>query len=67
MLTRRAAVLGFLGLAGAGDAQPDDASERDEVRALRTALARLSDADLRVIHLRHLAGLSYAPVAQVIG
>jgi RNA polymerase sigma-70 factor (ECF subfamily) len=57
----------LVGLAGAAEARPDDASEHDEVRALRAALDRLSDADRRVIHLRHFAGLSFSQVAEVLG
>ncbi|MHC4710244.1 MAG: sigma-70 family RNA polymerase sigma factor, partial [Planctomycetota bacterium] len=39
----------------------------DEVQALRAAMDRLSEADRRVIHLRHFAGLSFARIAEVLG
>jgi RNA polymerase sigma-70 factor (ECF subfamily) len=56
----------LVGLAGAGEPSPDRPRE-DEVRALRAAMERLSEADRRVIHLRHFAGLSFARIAEVLG
>lgn len=56
----------LVGLAGAGGEDRDDA-DPDDVRALREALARLSEADRRVVHLRHFAGLSFARIAAVLG
>lgn len=56
------------GLAGAGESQPaDPALSADDIGALRAAMARLSEADRRVIHLRHFAGLSFARIAEVLG
>ncbi|MHC4141757.1 MAG: RNA polymerase sigma factor [Planctomycetota bacterium] len=43
------------------------AHPQDEVQALRAAMDRLSEADRRVIHLRHFAGLSFARIAEVLG
>jgi len=53
------------GLAGADEEAPS--APADEVRALRAAVDRLSEADRRVIHLRHFAGLSFARIAEVLG
>ena len=56
------------GLAGAGGgADQTGVADPDELRALRAAMARLSEADLRVIQLRHYGGLSFAQIAQVLG
>src|SRR5262249_42828238 len=38
----------------------------EDVRALDSALARLSPADRQVIHLRHFAGLSFDGLARVL-
>jgi RNA polymerase sigma-70 factor (ECF subfamily) len=57
----------LVGLAGPDEPRSADRAEGDELRALRSALARLSDADRRVIHLRHFAGLSFARIAEVLG
>jgi RNA polymerase sigma-70 factor (ECF subfamily) len=54
------------GLAGGGGEGPGTAGAEDEARALRAALDRLSEADRRVIHLRHFAGLSFARIAEVL-
>jgi RNA polymerase sigma-70 factor (ECF subfamily) len=55
-------------LAGAADPTPaDPALSQDRIRALRDAIARLSEADRRVIHLRHFAGLSFARIAEILG
>ncbi len=51
------------GAAPAGGDRPDE----DEMGALRAALARLSDADRRVVQLRHFGGLSFARIAVVLG
>ncbi len=53
------------GAAGAA-AEPHEA-DAEEMGRLRAAMGRLSDADLRVIHLRHFAGLSFARIAEVLG
>lgn len=64
----------LIGLAGAepggNPGRPDPASlEIDPGEtgcALRDALRRLSDADQRIIHLRHFAGLSFKQIAEVL-
>jgi len=53
------------GLAGADEEARS--APADEVRALRAAVDRLSEADRRVIHLRHFAGLSFSRIAEVLG
>lgn len=55
----------LVGLAGGGE--PPAGPAADEMEALRAALARLSEADRQVVHLRHLAGLSFARIAEVLG
>ena len=55
------------GLAGPGNPQEQTArADTDDLRALRGAMARLSDTDLQVIQLRHYGGLSFAQIAQVL-
>ena len=53
------------GLAGADEEARS--APADEVRALRAAVDRLSEADRRVIHLRHFSGLSFSRIAEVLG
>jgi RNA polymerase sigma-70 factor (ECF subfamily) len=63
-------------LVGMAGAQTDDAdhghpaalaADPGEVgEALREALQRLSEADQRIIHLRHHAGLSFKQIAEVL-
>ncbi len=55
----------LVGAAGAV-AEPDQA-DPEELGRLRAAMGRLSEADLRVVHLRHFAGLSFAAIAEVLG
>jgi RNA polymerase sigma-70 factor (ECF subfamily) len=57
----------LVGLGGADESRPDPGVGQDEVQALRAAMDRLSEADRRVIHLRHFAGLSFARIAEVLG
>ncbi len=58
----------LVGLAGAGDDAPDGSREGGEdVAGLQDALARLSEADRQVIHLRHFTGLSFAAIAEILG
>ena len=54
------------GLAGASE-NPRENPHDDHLPALREALSMLSDADRRVIQLRHYADLSFARIAQVLG
>lgn len=49
--------------AGGGAASSDTP---DEIAALRLAMARLSPADQRVVHLRHAAGLSFKEIAEAL-
>ena len=39
----------------------------EDVAGLQDALARLSEADRQVIHLRHFTGLSFAAIAEILG
>jgi RNA polymerase sigma-70 factor (ECF subfamily) len=55
----------LVGLAGGAEQAAGPAA--DEIEALRAAMARLSEADRQVVHLRHLAGLSFARIAEVLG
>lgn len=59
----------ILGVRAAPDGdRAAERSERDEQRRrLRSALARLADADQRVVHLRHVGGLSFREIAEVLG
>ena len=55
------------GLVGAGAEEQDpSAAEPAEIRALEAALTQLTDADRRVVHLRHFAGLSFKQIADVL-
>ncbi len=56
----------LVGLAGAAE-EPAGGPAPDEIGALRAAMARLSEADRRVVHLRHYAALSFARIAHVLG
>jgi RNA polymerase sigma-70 factor (ECF subfamily) len=55
------------GLAGpvAGD-EKKAVSDPSEMQALREALGPLSEADQRIIHLRHFAGLSFRQIADLL-
>ncbi len=58
----------LVGLAGAGDDQPEVAGAGpQDLVALQGALARLSESDRQVIHLRHFTGLSFAGIAGILG
>ncbi len=59
----------LVGLAGAdADAEPDiTGSGSQDAAALSAALARLSESDRQVIHLRHFTGLSFAAIAGILG
>jgi RNA polymerase sigma-70 factor (ECF subfamily) len=57
----------LLALAGADERATDaDAGEAVETDALRAAMSQLSDADQRIIHLRHYAGLSFRQIAEML-
>ena len=57
----------LVGLAGAGDPVEGAGSDSGDLTALQAALDRLSEADRRVIHLRHFTGLSFARIAEILG
>ncbi len=48
---------------GSGGSGPD----RTELEKLRAAVSQLSDADQRIIHLRHFGRLSFKQIAEVLG
>ena len=52
------------GLAGAGEHTEPEMGELSG--PLRAALEKLSDADRRIVHLRHVAGLSFKQIAAVL-
>lgn len=60
----------LVGLAGAAEPTDDDPGGSlalsDDRARLRSALERLSDIDQRVIHLRHVGGLSFRQIAEVL-
>ncbi|MCH7797576.1 MAG: RNA polymerase sigma factor [Planctomycetes bacterium] len=58
----------LIGLAGAADGPPEPSPPGGEERsALEAALARLSESDRQVVHLRHISGLSFARIAEILG
>ncbi len=57
----------LVGLAGAGDPVEGPGSDSGDLTALQAALDRLSEADRRVVHLRHFTGLSFARIAEILG
>ncbi len=57
----------LIGLGGASENPAGGLLHADHLPALRQALSMLSDADRRVIQLRHYAGLSFARIAEVLG
>ena len=58
----------LVGLAGQGNPDPDPGEvDSERLAALEAAMARLSEADRRIVHLRHLAGLSFKQIADVLG
>ncbi|UCD75764.1 MAG: RNA polymerase sigma factor [Phycisphaerales bacterium] len=57
----------LVGLAGtAEEPAAGEAADAERLRALKWAMGRLSDADQRIIHLRHHAGLSFRQIAEVL-
>ena len=42
------------------------ASRAEQIELLRRAIGRLGEADQRVLHLRHTAGLSFAQIAETL-
>lgn len=44
-----------------------DSADEDQIASLRRAMAKLSDSDRHIIHLRHHAGLSFRQIADVLG
>ena len=57
-------LIGIAGSAPAGEARGEEA--RQEVTDLQAALEQLSDADQRIIHLRHFGGLSFKQIADIL-
>ncbi len=57
----------LVGLAGAGDPVEGPGSDSGDLTALQAALDHLSEADRRVVHLRHFTGLSFARIAEILG
>lgn len=57
----------LVGLAGTGDEPEPAGAGPEDVAALQGALARLSESDRQVIHLRHFTGLSFAAIAKILG
>ncbi|MHC4947655.1 MAG: RNA polymerase sigma factor [Planctomycetota bacterium] len=57
--------LAALAGAGPGHAAPGEGTD-EQTLALREALTRLSEADQRIIHLRHHAGLSFKQIAELL-
>ncbi|MHC4991742.1 MAG: RNA polymerase sigma factor [Planctomycetota bacterium] len=56
------------GLAGADRSVPEPSDADFDISGqLREALAKLSEADRRIIHLRHFAGLGFKMIAEVLG
>ena len=56
----------IVGLAGAAEPAPPESGTSVGVD-LRSALDQLSDADREIIHLRHVSGLSFKEMADVLG
>lgn len=58
----------MIGLAGADSHAPNEhaPTEPAEYKALRSALAQLSDADQQIIHLRHYGGLSFKQISEIL-
>ena len=55
------------GLAGPGEAAgAAEGPDPGQMQALRRALAQLSEADQRIIHLRHFAQLSFRQIAELL-
>jgi RNA polymerase sigma-70 factor (ECF subfamily) len=56
----------LVGLAGAADVADPSTVESVELQRLRTAIGQLSDADQRIIHLRHYGELSFKQIAEIL-
>ena len=56
----------IVGLAGAAEPAPPESGTSVGID-LRSALDQLSDADREIIHLRHVSGLSFKEMADVLG
>ncbi|TVQ53019.1 MAG: RNA polymerase sigma factor [Phycisphaerales bacterium] len=57
----------LIGMAGAGpDASEDERPDADQLRQLREGVARLSDAEQKVLHLRYHSELSFKQIAEVL-
>lgn len=58
------ALIGLAGAAGEPTEPPLPGGE--ELSALEEALGRLSESDRQVVHLRHITGLSFARIAEIL-
>lgn len=56
----------LVGLVGGAEPEDDPGDREDDAARLRTAMAQLSDADQRIVHLRHVAGLSFKQIAELL-
>lgn len=56
----------LMGLAGAGPTDEQDRTWPELSAGLQRALTQLSEADQRIIHLRHFGGLSFKQIADVL-
>ena len=54
-------------LAGGESKREAELGDADDLSALRSAMARLPEADRRVLHLRHAAGMSFKGMAEYLG
>ena len=61
-----AETLAGLAVSEGRSAAASEGPDEGELQELRAAVARLSDADQRIIHLRHFARLSFKQIADVL-
>jgi len=60
-------LVGAGGRPGGSGAGPAGGVDSADAEALNAALAQLSDADRRIVHLRHVGGLSFKQIAEALG
>ena len=56
----------LVGLAGAADDGPETPPGGEDLTALEAAMEQLSESDRQVVHLRHITGLSFARIAEIL-
>lgn len=57
----------LVGMAGSvEDEEPPGEEATGEILAMREAIFRLSDADQKILHLRHYGGLSFKQIAEIM-